>query len=186
MSASCGYLVPDKSFPAGQFKKAIKTLLETDKVINGYYDEKQGTLAAGHHSFSIFQDNLNNSNIAFEYGDIHDTNNNRLIPEGSSEGYGANCVYCNKPIDDELLDVLNDLYEKEYDSGLETDMTGLEISCGDCMQVNKLSEIQFTQDVEIKNQYIQFVDIESNFDLSKVEEIGKRLNCTLKVFYDRI
>ena len=79
MSASCGYLIPDKSFSLGEFTKAIRTILEQQKVLKGYYDKEQGRLAAGENSFLIFSDNLNNSPIAFEYADIHDTINNRLM-----------------------------------------------------------------------------------------------------------
>jgi hypothetical protein len=185
MSASCGYLISDKSFPVGQFAKLIGTILKNYQVINGYYDKEQGTLAAGQNSFFIFSNNQNSSDIAFEYADIHDTTNNRLIPDSSSEGYGANCRNCKENIDEDLYDVLNDLYEREFDTCVETDMTNLEISCSNCGHINKLADIKFDFETEIKNQYIQFVDIESDFNLDKVKEIGKLMNCDFKIIYER-
>ena len=186
MSASCGYLIPDKSFSLGEFTKEIRAVLDQQKVLKGYYNKEQGRLAAGQNSFLIFSDNLNNSSIAFEYSEIHDTINNRLIPESSSQGYGANCKNCKENIDEDFYDALNNLYEHEFDTGLETDMTNLEIKCANCGHINKLADIRFDFETAINNQYIQFVDIESDFNLSKVKEIGQLMNCNFRIIYERI
>ncbi len=64
-------------------------------------------------------------------------------------------------------------------------MAQLEIVCEDCGYTNKLGGITFDHDIGITNQYFQFVAVEADFNMSVVEEIGKRLGCNLKVFYDR-
>jgi hypothetical protein len=40
MSSLFGYLIPDKSYEIGEFKRMITIMLKNSKIIDGYYDEK--------------------------------------------------------------------------------------------------------------------------------------------------
>src|SRR5204863_5253449 len=123
--------------------------------------------------------------VAFEYADIHDNASKRLIPDSSS-AYGAICKKCNQDIDNDLLDAMSVLYEKEFDSGIESDMTNLEIKCANCGHANTIGDVKFNLDTAVNNQYIQFIDIESNFNQDQITEIARALNCSFKIIYDRI
>lgn len=179
ISETDGYLIPDKDFSPGEFAKAIHSILELNQVIKGFDDEEQSTLAAGQNSFVLFSDYQNNRKIDFEYAEIYDRTNSRLIP-GSSGDFGDNCKNCLKNIDEDLSDALNDFYEHEYDTGVETDMKTLKISCSNCARINKLVDIRFDFETEIKNQFIQFIDIGSDFNLDKIKYTGQLMTATSK------
>jgi len=183
MSSTCGYLVPDKEFTVGEFKKAIQTILEKDQII---YKESADSLTAGDRSLSFFTRDSNSSAFAFDSADIHDTVNRRLIPEEWGIGNGAKCQKCQSFLDEQLSDILSDLYEREYDNNQETDMAILPVICDNCQHTNQLIDMYFESDVEIRSQYIQFINIENEFHPDKVKELGDFLNCNLKIFYSLI
>ncbi len=186
MSSSFGYLIPKKSFDIGQFKKSITSILEAQKIIGGYYEEKYQWFAAGKNSNSIFQESDDNDNPAFEYVEIHDTVNSRIIPDCTEERYEAKCNNCKANLDDNLSEVLMDLADVESESGIETDMTHLTIECNSCNLSNKISDIDFGLTVRFKNQFVCFVEIESEFDDEKIKEVADILDCTFEILYGRL
>lgn len=184
MSSTCGYLVPDRSFPIGEFKRAIIAFLEKEQIIS--YDADTETSVSEDLSLSLFNCDIHDSGFAFEYATIHDTINRRLVPEEWGEGDGANCQKCQSCCDSQFSEALCDLYELEYENNQETDMALLTIPCGNCGHINHLMNMQLDTPAEIANQYIQFIDIENDFHPGKVKELNTFLNCNLKVFYSRL
>jgi len=186
MSSSFGYLIPKKTFEIGQFKEFITSVLQDQEIIDGYYEEEYQWFAAGNNSRSIFKEGNDENNPAFEYVEIHDTVNNRIIPDCTEDSYGAKCNSCKATLDDNLSDVLMDLADMESDSGIETDMTQLTIECHNCNYANKITDIDFDLPVRFKNQFICFVEIDSEFDHEKIMEVAHKLDCTFDILYGRI
>ena len=185
MSSSSGYLIPQKPFIIGQFEKRMKSCLEEDMIINGFYDPEEGLLAAGQKSHALFSGEDDQANPAFEYAEIRDADIKRLIPEGIGPDFVGHCIKCGDLINDPLSDSLNELYEKEYDTGQRTDMSSLEFICETCNHLNKLGDIQFKGDTILISQYVQFVDINDSFDPVKIEWYENRLDCKLRIIYER-
>jgi hypothetical protein len=186
MSSSFGYLIPKKTFEIGQFKKLITSILEAQEIIDGYYEEEYQWFAAGKNSHSIFKESNEDKNPAFEYAEFHDTVNKRIIPDCTEDNYGAKCNNCKTNLDDNLSDVLMDLSDVESESETETDMTQLTIECHNCNQTNKISDINFDLPVRFKNQFVCFVEIDSEFDEEKIKEVANKLDCTFEILYGRL
>jgi hypothetical protein len=89
MSISFGYLIPKETFEVGKFKTYITSVLESQEIIDGYYEEEYQWFAAGKNSHSIFKEGNDDTNPAFEYVEIHDTVNNRIIPDCTVDDYGG-------------------------------------------------------------------------------------------------
>jgi hypothetical protein len=185
MSSPFGYLIPKRNYEIGQFKKLITSLLETQLIIDGYYDEEYQWFAAGKNSHSIFKENNDPINPAFEYVEIHDTVNNRIIPDSTSDNYRAKCGSCKGIIDDGLMDALWNLADEENESGIETDMTLLTIECPHCQCTNKITDISFDLPVRFKNQFACFVEIDSEFNEGRIKEIFKQLDSSFEILYGR-
>lgn len=185
MSTSTGYLIPDKSFSIGQFKQAVRAVLEEVQITADLYDREKETLAAGEKAGSIV---FGEPGVAlpFEYAEVHDTNHLRLVPDSSADGYGAICGKCGTDMDDSLYDELEVWYEDEYDNGKEEDMSMLTVTCLTCGKVNKLPEVKFEKGAALKKQYIQFVDISGKFDAEMVKVIGDKLGCGFEVMYEKM
>lgn len=173
MSTTSVYFVPEAVFPVGQFTEMAKSLLEKLKIIDGYYDEDAKQYAMS-------------GKIEFEYASIHDTDKKKIVPEGSSSGYGATCSNCKADIDEELYDTLNNYYELEYDSDEEKDMTTLMLTCNKCTSSFSLENIKFNLPVLFANQYFQFVDIDDEISPDLLHEIQTQLNTGFKIIYERM
>jgi hypothetical protein len=183
MSSSFGYLIPNKTFEVGQFRKLITSNLEAQEIIDGYYEEEFQWFAAGKNSHSIFKESTDDTNPAFEYVEIHDTVNNRIIPDCTEDSYGAKCNNCKTNLDDTLSDLLMDLSDVESESGNETDMTQLIIECHNCNQTIKITDVMFDLPVRFRNQFACFVEIDSEFDEEKIKEIAIKFDCTFEILY---
>ena len=186
MSSSFGYLIPTKTFEIGQFKKLITSLLESQEIIDGFYEEEYQWFAAGKNSHSIFKENNDDTNPAFEYVEIHDTVNNRVIPDCTEDNYGARCNNCKTDLDDTLSDVLMELAGVESENGTETDMIQLTVECQNCKHTNKITDINFDLPVRFKNQFVCFVEIDSEFDEGKINDVANKLDCTFEILYGRL
>jgi hypothetical protein len=185
MSSPFGYLIPKKPFEIGQFKKLVTSILEKEEIIDGYYDEEYQWFAAGENSHSFFKDKNDDANRAFEYVEIHDTLNNRIIPDCTSDNYGAKCNNCEENLDDNLSDVLMELAELESENGTESDMTQLIIECQGCNHANKITDINFDLPVKFNNQFVCFVEINSEFDEGRISDVAKKLDCNFEIIYGR-
>jgi 5-methylcytosine-specific restriction endonuclease McrA len=183
MSSSFGYLIPKKPFDIGQFSKLVRSVLEKEKIINGYYEEEYQWFAAGQNAYSFFTRKADDINPAFEYVEIHDTINNRIIPDCTSENYGAKCNNCKENLDDGLSDELIELSDLESESGRESDMAQLVIECQRCNHANKITEINFDLPVKFNNQFLCFVEIESDFDEEKINDFAKILGSDFEIVY---
>ena len=64
MSSSFGYLIPTKTFEIGQFKQLITSILESQEIIDGFYEEEYQWFAAGKNSHSIFKEHNDDTNPA--------------------------------------------------------------------------------------------------------------------------
>ena len=186
MSSSFGYLIPTKTFEIGQFKKLITSLLESQEIIDGFYEEEYQWFAAGKNSHSIFKENNDDTNPAFEYVEIHDTVNNRVIPDCTEDNYGAKCNNCKTDLDETLSDALMELADVESESGTETDMIQLTVECQNCKHTNKITDINFDLPVRFKNQFVCFVEIDSEFDEGKINDVANKLDCTFEILYGRL
>lgn len=185
MSSPFGYLIPNKPFEVGQFKKLLTSILEKEEIIDGYYDEELQWFAMGNKSHYIFKDVDDELPHCFEFVEIHDTINNRIIPDCTSEKYGAKCKNCKEDLDDSLNDVLMELAELESENGIESDMTRLVIICRSCNNANKITDIDFDLTVKFNSQFACFVEINSDFDEDKISQIAKFLNCNFDIIYGR-
>lgn len=170
MSSSYGYLIPNKSFGVGHFKERAISILEEERIIDGYYKEEFQWFASGENSNSIFF----NSEIdaTFEYVEIHDTPNHRIIPDCTSENYEGKCNSCKNNLDNILSEKLTELAELESENGIEIDITQLSVDCESCNETSKIIEIDFDTPVRFNNQFICFVEIENDFDEERIKEIG--------------
>jgi hypothetical protein len=173
MSTTSAYFIPTKKFAVGQFKDQVESVLEKLNLIDGYYDEANGSYAHG-------------QAILFEYASIHDTDKKKLVPEASSAGYGAICIKCNADIDEEFYDTINDYYDYEEESGKEKDMTEPILTCNNCNKSMMLQEIKYTQPVVLTNHFFQFVDIDDEISASILKQIEKDLGTDLTIIYERM
>jgi len=183
MSSSFGYLIPSKTFDVGQFKNALVSILEKKKIIDGYYEKKYQWYAAAEDSHSIFTESEDEENPGFEYLEIHDTINNRLIPDCTSDNYGAKCINCKTNLDDILSEALFALAETESESGEETDMALLVVVCSNCQHNNPIQNIPFDLEVRVTNQFACFVEIDNEFDDQMIAELSLLLDCKLDIVY---
>jgi len=115
MSQRNGYLVPDRIFKVGEFRIAVMSILAGTGIINGSYDSLGLRLASGSNSSDIFTF-PDKKRLAFEYAELRDSENLRLIPEGVGEGLEARCPQCNSNVDESLSDAVSEFYEHEYDT----------------------------------------------------------------------
>jgi ribosomal protein S24E len=171
MATTSVYFIPQTKFTTGQFKTAVEKTLGELHMIDGYYDEEDESYAPG-------------ELLSFEYATIHDTDKDRLIPEASSEGYGATCTNCKADIDDEFYDSLNDFYDFEGEHMVEKDMKSISATCQKCKKVSKLTDISFKQPTAIANQYFQFVDLNSEIENGLIQKIESLLKCPLTIIYE--
>ncbi len=183
MSSSFGYLIPEKSFEIGQFKKLVTTVLEKEGITNGFYDEANQWFASGKNAHILFEDQNDGTNSAFEYVEIHDTLNNRIIPDCTSDNYGAKCNNCNGSLDDNLSEVMMEMADLESKTGVETDMAQLVIQCQHCNHTNKINHIIFDPPVRLNNQFMCFVEIDSGFEEERINELATKLDCAIEVLY---
>lgn len=183
MSSTFGYLIPDKPLNVGLFREVILSFLNNQKVIDGYYEEKYQWYAAGDDSHSIFVEKGDEINPAFEYVEIHDTINNRIIPDCTSADYGAKCANCKTNLDEILSEILIDLADQESENGNETDMALLVVNCESCHHNNNLRELEFELEVKVANQFACFVEIDSEFNVKKLNELASLLDCKLDIIY---
>jgi hypothetical protein len=186
MSSSFGYLIPNKEFDVGEFRKKIIAILEAKEIIKGYYEPKYQWFAAGSNSHSIFEEISDDNNPAFEYVEIHDTDNFRIIPDCTSETYEAKCNECKADLDDTISEILMDLAEVESENEAESDMRNIKVVCSNCNFSNGISDIEFGTTVRIRNQFICFVDIESEFDDEKIKELSANFDCTFETIYGQM
>jgi hypothetical protein len=184
MSSSYGYLIPNKSFEVGQFKERVISILEEEKIIDGFYEEEFQWFASGENANSIFFNNEINS--TFEYVEIHDTPNHRIIPDCTSENYEGKCNSCKNNLDEILSEKLMEVADLESENGIEIDITQLTVDCESCNKTNKIFEIDFDTPVRFSNQFICFVEIDNDFDKERTKEIALKLNCELEILYGRL
>lgn len=173
MSTTSVFFIPSTQFPVGQFKTRVRETLEELNIIDGFYDE-------------AFEQYATTGKPIFEYASIHDTDKHKLVPEGSSGGYGSTCSHCNEGIDDDFYSVLNDYYEYEMDSDQEKDMRALKITCPRCNTQQNLGELKFSEPVVFTNQFFQFVDIDDDADPQLIKELESKLSCQITVIYERM
>ena len=173
MATTSIYFIPQVKFPTGQFKPTVEKVLGELSIIEGYYDEEDESFAPG-------------ELLSFEYATIHDTDKDRLIPEASSEGYGATCTNCAADIDDEFYDALNDFYDFEGEHMVEKDMKSITATCEKCKKVSKITDIQFKQPTAISNQYFQFVDLNTEVNNELIQTIEAKLGSQLTIVYEKM
>lgn len=178
MSTTNTYLIPDKAYKVGQFQKQVKKVLTQLEIIDGYYDQEDGLLAAGENGELI--------GSTFEYCSIHDTKYKRLLPEATTSGYGSTCSSCKSDMDAVFYEALNDFYDEEDEQEQEADMLTLQVKCPTCQYINLLSELTFTTETLIANQFFQFVDLDEELNQNTVKEIEQRLGCSLRIIYERM
>ena len=143
------------------------------RLIDGYYDKEEGSFAP-------------TDLIQFEYASVQDTRYHKLIPEASSGGYGATCHKCNKDVDSTFYDTINDYYDLETDTGKEKDMRELELVCEHCKTKQTLVQLVFNEPVVFANQYFQFVNIFNYIDPKFVDIFKEKLECEVKLIYEKM
>lgn len=173
MSTISVYCIPSKQFPVGRFANKAERILKKLNIIDGYYDEDEGTYATS-------------GRIPFEYASIHDTDKIRLIPAASSVGYAANCPHCDSGIDEIFYDIINDHYEAEEDAGEEANMHNLSVVCKNCNQSTRLDKLKYNQPTAFTNQFFEFIDIENEIDPVMVKKLESKLCCKLQLIYERM
>jgi hypothetical protein len=104
MSETTAYLIPKKHFDVGEFEAQIKAAFERLEMIDGYYNEDNNWFAAGDSAHLLFADSAVDDNPPFEYIEIHDTENKRLLPEGCQEP--VDCPFCQADISEAVNDFL--------------------------------------------------------------------------------
>lgn len=184
MSETTAYLIPKKHFEVGEFETKIKTAFESLKLIDGYYDEDGNWFAAGDGAHSLFVDNAVDDDPPFEYVEIHDTENKRLLPEGLQEP--ANCPFCQADISENVNDFLFEMTEKEYDEKNEIDMADAELLCPHCSKKSKLSALTYHEKIVFSNQYVCFVAILNDINNDKLMEIEKEVGEAFEIIYGSI
>ena len=173
MSTTSAYFIPKTPFAIGQFENTVKSSLERLGIIDGYYDAESKLYACS-------------SNLPFEYASITDSENLRLIPEASSEGYGAVCKYCHKDIDEVLYDAINNFYNLESDSAEKKGMDSILVVCPNCSTSQKLGNLTFTSNAHLANQYFQFVDIDSEISSTVLEQLEASIGSDLDIIYEHM
>lgn len=184
MSETTAYLIPKKHFDVGEFKVKVEDAFEKLKLIDGYYDEDSNWFAAGDNAHSLFTDSSVDENRPFEYVEIHDTANNRLLPEGLQEA--VQCPFCQTDIMEDLNEFLFETTEKEYDEKNETDMAAAELRCPNCGKKSKLSALTYHEKIAFSNQYICFVAILDDINKDKLLELEKEIDAPVEVIYGSI
>ena len=174
-------MIPEKSLDVGQFREVVISFLKSQDIIDGYYEEQYQWYAAGDNSHSIFNGEDDEVNPAFEYVEIHDTINNRIIPDCTSEDYGAKCANCKTSLDDILNETLSDLADQEFENGSETDMALLVVKCKNCDHTSNLNSLEFKLNVKITNQFACFVEIDNEFNDKKLNQLASLLDCKLDI-----
>ena len=184
MSERTVYVIPKNKFEVGEFKQKVETVFKRLKLINGYYNKDNSWFNAGNNAYFLFEDDLRDENPPFEYLEIHDTKNNRLLPEGLQEP--AECRVCHTDLHDEINELLFTITEKEHDERKETDMTNTLVYCPNCNQERKLSDLSYQEKIAITNQYLCFVDIADDLKESSLVEIEKELKTAFEIIYSGI
>lgn len=171
MSTLTVYFIPTKKIAVGQFKEKVKNVLEKLSLIDGYYNQEEGTYAHG-------------QSIAFEYASIHDSDKNKLVPEASAAGYGAICPQCNADLDDALYDTINDYYDDEEESGKEMNMAELTITCDSCNNAMQLQDLKFNNPAMLTNHFFELVDVEDEIPADIISQIEQNLDTSLTIIYE--
>ncbi len=184
MSETTAYLISKRQFKVGEFKLKVETTFGKLNIINGYYNEDNNWFNAGDNAHTIFDVNTMEENPPFEYVEIHDTVNKRLLPEGIQEP--VECKRCLTNVKEDVNDLLFAITEKEFDENRETDMAIVELVCPKCGQISKFSELTYQEEISITNQYVCFVAILENLNEVKLTEIGEQLNTSFEVIYGSI
>jgi hypothetical protein len=184
MSETTAYLIPQKKFEVGKFKKNVEAIFQKLNIINGYYDESRNWFNAGDNANIVFEIDVADENPPFEYVEIHDTENKRLLPEGLQER--VECRNCHTDVKENLNDMLFEITEKEFNEKRETDMAAVELVCPKCGERNKLSEITYNEKTALTNQFICFVAVLDNINENRLEEIARELNTSLEIIYGSI
>ena len=179
-----GYLIPQKKFEVGKFEAAIKAIFENEQWMAGYYDEDNNWYTAGTNANALFQVAQATNDPPFEFVEIHDTVNSRIVPE--SNAVGAKCAKCNGDIDESFGDVLFNLSETEYNSGQEINMAKLTLECEHCNYANVIHEIRFDEAILLANQYVCFSEINEDFNEASLNVIAEQLNCKLTVVFGNL
>jgi hypothetical protein len=174
------YFVPEQDFPIGKFKSLAEEILTQLRIIDGFYSEEDGMLASGENASSLFK----GDSSSFEYAEVRDSENLRLIPEGVGPDVAVSCGNCGASVGENFYEAVVDFYEKEGDKKRVDDMSLIKIICGSCQKQQYITDLNLPVERLLHKQYIQFVEIESDIDLSKLEEIEHRLGCKLKVLYE--
>jgi hypothetical protein len=177
MSTSSIYFLPSSKFTVGQFKRIVINSLQEMHLIDGYYDKEQEQFASG----ELF---------SFEYASVHDSDQYRLVPEASPEIDGAVCYKCNKNVDDDIYDVINDHYDLESETGVEKDMRELQLVCHHCNSKQTLIQVVYSQPsdqpIQFANQFFQFVDVSDVIDQNLVNVLKEKLGCDLNLIHERM
>jgi hypothetical protein len=184
MSETTAYLIPKKHFEVGEFKSKVETALEKLKLINGYYDEESNWFAAGDNAHLLFANGSPEENPSFEYVEIHDTVNNRLLPEGLQEP--VECKVCHTNVQEDVNELLFSITEKEYDLKREADIATAELLCPTCGQKSKLSALSYHEKIAFTNQYVCFVAILDDINKNKLIEIEKQIEAPFEIIYGSI
>jgi hypothetical protein len=184
MSETTAYLIPKKHFEVGEFEGKIKIAFEKLKFINGFYDEDSNWFAAGDNAHLLFADGSLEDNPPFEYVEIHDTENNRLLPEGLQES--VECKVCCTDVKEEVNDLLFTITEMEYDAKKEIDMATAEFLCPKCGQRSKFSELTYHEKTAITGQFICFVAILDKINTNKLADIERQIDSQFDIIYGSI
>ncbi len=184
MSEKIVYLIPKEHFEVGGFKAKVETIFEKLKLIDRYYDEQYNWFAAGDNAHLLFSDNELDTDARFEYVEIHDTGNSRLLPEGLQAPVA--CKICNADVSDDVNDFLFSISEKEYDEKRETNMLALEFLCPNCGIKSRLSALAYNEPIALTDQYICFVGIPGEINRGKFVEIEGYIGTTFELIYNSI
>ncbi len=157
----------------GRFASKVERILEKLNIIDGYYDEVEGTFATS-------------GRIPFEYASIHDGDKTRLIPAASSAGYGVSCPHCHAGIDENFYDTINDHYEMEDEAGQEANMNNLVITCSKCSNSTRLDKLKFSQPVAFNNQFFELVEIQEEINPELIKKLESKLCCKLQLIYEQM
>ncbi|MDF2189226.1 hypothetical protein [Paraflavitalea sp. CAU 1676] len=179
MSQSILYLVPTQEFPIGDFQNIIQEYLTKNQLIDGLYSEEYGWLAAGDNAGGIFLD----SEGAFEYAEIRDSKNLRLVPEEVGPDFTATCVYCGSGLGAILYEKVAEFYENEGEEGSCADFGELSIQCNSCSQSQSITALKLPEDRLLSRQFIQFVEIDSEANPAFIGKLEALLQCELIVIY---
>jgi hypothetical protein len=132
----------------------------------------------------LFDDSSKEENPPFEYVEIHDTSNKRLLPEGLQEP--VECPFCQADISEDVNDFLFSITEKEYDEKKETDLAAAELLCPNCAKKSTLSALTYHERVAFTNQYVCFVAVLDDINKDTLAEIEREVEAPFEIVYGSI